>query len=94
MCFFKKNKIPEEFSEIEQAEKLYNDLKKAGFEVLYDDREASAGEKFADSDLIGCPYRLIISAKTLKEGKVELKKRKEKDFSLISLEDVVETLKK
>lgn len=80
--------------ENEKAEKLYNDLKKAGFEVLYDDREASAGEKFADSDLIGCPYRLVISAKTLKEGKVELKKRKEKDFSLISLEDVVETLKK
>ncbi len=80
--------------ENEKASKLYNDLKKAGFEVLYDDREVSAGEKFADSDLIGCPYRLVISAKTLKEGKVELKKRNQKDFNLISLENILEVLQK
>lgn len=80
-------------SENEESEKIYQELKKAGIEVLYDDREVSAGEKFADSDLIGCPYRLVVSAKTLKENKAELKKRVEKDFSLLKLEDLVDILK-
>jgi prolyl-tRNA synthetase len=53
----------------EEADKLYDELTSLGLEVLYDDRQGvSAGEKFADSDLIGCPYRLVVSEKTLKEN--------------------------
>jgi len=78
--------------ENEAAEKLYQELETAGIEVLYDDREVSAGEKFADSDLIGCPYRLVISAKTLKDNKVELKKRIGNDIELISLDQITKIL--
>ncbi len=62
--------------EKKQADKLYDKLIKQDKEVLYDDREASAGEKFADSDLIGIPLRYVISSKTLEEGSVEIKDRK------------------
>jgi prolyl-tRNA synthetase len=46
------------------ADNLYADLQKAGVEVLYDDRDARAGEKFADSDLIGIPYRIVVGKHT------------------------------
>jgi prolyl-tRNA synthetase len=59
-------------------------------EVLYDDRkEKSAGEKFADADLIGMPYRLVVSEKTLAKGSVELKKREEKTVKLIKINKVL-----
>lgn len=57
------------------ADKLYSKLISEGKEVLYDDRDARAGEKFADSDLMGIPTRIIISEKTLGENKVEVKDR-------------------
>ncbi len=61
----------------ERAEKVYRMLQDAGIAVLYDDRDdRSAGEKFADADLIGCPIRLTIGGKT-PEGKVESKRRKD-----------------
>ena len=53
----------------ETSEKLYDMLVKAGIEVLYDDREARAGEKFNDSDLIGIPVRIVVSEKGLEKGK-------------------------
>jgi len=59
-----------------KADELYDKLVKQGKEVLYDDREASAGQKFADSDLIGIPKRYIISPKTLEQGSLEVKDRK------------------
>ncbi len=58
------------------ADALYESLSKKGVEVLYDDRDASAGEKFSDSDLIGIPWRYVVSAKTLKEESVEVKDRR------------------
>ena len=64
------------------ADRLYNDLQKQRVEVLYDDRDKSSGEKFADADLIGIPSRAVISEKTLKQNSVELKKRNEKDVKL------------
>lgn len=71
----------------EKADDLYNKLIERGIEVLYDDREeVSTGEKFANCDLIGCPYRAVISSKT--EGRVELKKRTEKDTKLINAEEL------
>ncbi len=60
----------------EQALKLYNSLISKGIEVLWDDRDIRAGEKFADSDLIGIPKRIIISEKTLEKQSVEIKDRK------------------
>jgi len=78
-----------------EAEKLYNELMGKGVEVLFDDREASAGEKFADADLIGIPYQLIVSEKNLKDGKVEIKNRKtgEKDFVKFEISEIIKKLK-
>lgn len=56
----------------EEADKLYEKLIKDGVEVLYDDRDISAGEKFAEADLIGCPKRIIVSEKSLKAGGAEV----------------------
>ena len=74
----------------EFSDAIYKDLQKNNLEVLYDDREdASAGEKFADADLIGIPYRVIVSEKTLKQDKIEIKKRSEKETKLISKNDLM-----
>lgn len=54
------------------AEELYGDLLQEKIEVLFDDRNVRAGEKFADADLIGIPYRAVISEKTMAEGKIEV----------------------
>jgi prolyl-tRNA synthetase len=59
------------------ADALVAELEAAGVEVLYDDRDESAGVKFADADLIGIPFRLTVSARTLKENAVEVKGRTE-----------------
>ncbi len=71
------------------ADTLYEEMQSKGIEVLYDDREGvSAGEKFADSDLIGIPNRVVVSTKTLAEQSVELKKRAESDSKLVPLSEV------
>lgn len=73
-----------------EADKLYGELENKGIEVLYDDREdKTAGEKFADADLIGLPLRLIISKKTLLKDSVEIKKRNEIESKLVLLSAVV-----
>jgi prolyl-tRNA synthetase len=58
-----------------EADRIYKILTDRGEEVLYDDRDARPGEKFADSDLIGIPKRIVISSKTLESGSVEIKDR-------------------
>jgi len=80
-------------NENETAEKIYSDLVKQGIEVLYDDRELQAGEKFADADLIGCPYRLIVSRKTLALDSAELKSRSSAASELVKLADLNAKLK-
>lgn len=76
-----------------KADKLYNDLQKKGFSVLYDDRKnVSAGEKFAESDLIGINKRIVISDKTLKKNSVELKERNKKKTCLISFSRIYQTI--
>jgi prolyl-tRNA synthetase len=67
------------------AEELYESLQHAGISVLFDDREERAGVKFNDADLIGCPVRITVGEKGLKEGMVELKPRMEKENRLIRL---------
>jgi len=75
------------------SQKLYNHLKNSGIEVLYDDREnKSPGEKFADADLIGIPYRVVISEKTLKKKGVELKKRDRKKTRLVKIKEITKFL--
>lgn len=77
----------------ERADEIYGELTRAGVEVLYDDRsDKTAGEKFADADLMGCPVRLVISEKTLKEESVEMKKRTEAKPGLVSLTEIAKML--
>jgi prolyl-tRNA synthetase len=77
----------------EEAEKLCKELLEKNIEVLYDDRrDVAAGEKFADADLIGVPYRVVVSKKTLAENSVEVKKRTETEASLVPLTDITSSL--
>ena len=73
----------------EAAEKLYTEIREAGVEVLYDDREESPGVKFADADLIGIPLRLTLSNRTLKENSVEIKRRDQEDAKHVKMEDAI-----
>lgn len=70
------------------ADQLYADLMKAGVEVLYDDRDARAGEKFADSDLIGIPYRIIVGKNTT-PGSVEVVRRKDGNVTQYSRDAIL-----
>ncbi|TSD02496.1 MAG: prolyl-tRNA synthetase [Parcubacteria group bacterium Athens0714_24] len=70
------------------AKNIYEDLIKHGVEVLYDDRELSPGEKFADADLIGIPYRVVVSEKTAEQNKFEVKKRDEDKIKLVDKEEL------
>jgi prolyl-tRNA synthetase len=74
------------------GERLYEGLRKAGVEVLFDDRDERPGAKFADADLLGIPIRLAIGKKTLAEGKVELKMRRDKNVEQIPADRAVELL--
>lgn len=69
-----------------KAEDLYEKLTQAHVEVLFDDREDSAGVKFADSDLIGIPMRIVVSDKSIIAGGVEIKERKSDHSEIISIE--------
>jgi prolyl-tRNA synthetase len=71
------------------ADELVAELEAAGIDVLYDDRDESAGVKFADSDLIGIPFRLTVSARTLKEGAVELKRRAEEKGAMVPRGEII-----
>jgi prolyl-tRNA synthetase len=73
------------------AEAFYNDLVKKGIEVLFDDRDLRAGEKFADSDLIGIPVRVVMSEKTMAEEVVEVKDRKTGEVQKVSQTEFLKT---
>jgi prolyl-tRNA synthetase len=78
-----------------EAEKIYESLLKAGVEVLFDDRkDLSAGEKFSDADLLGMPYRAVVSVRSLKENGIELKKRSEEKGKIVTLDELLKILKK
>jgi len=70
------------------ADKLYDELNSAGIDVLYDDRDARPGEKFADADLMGIPFRLVISERTIAENQVEFKSRTEDESELVAINDI------
>ena len=69
------------------AKSLYQKLTKAGIDILWDDREVGAGEKFTDADLIGIPVRLVVSDKT--GGKIEYKNRNKDDVSLLEMDELI-----
>jgi len=75
-----------------QADKIYLDLQKKGIEALYDDREESAGVKFTEADLIGIPYRVVVSERTLAKDSVGIKRRNKKDEILVKIKDLINRL--
>ena len=74
------------------AEKLYQDLKQKGIEVLLDDREESPGVKFKDADLIGIPLRLTVSPRSLENDSVEVKWRNVEKAEMLSLNGIAEKI--
>ncbi len=75
-----------------EAERVYELLLEHGIEALYDDRDISAGNKFADADLIGIPTRLVVSEKTMQQGAIEVVARKDGTTALVSDSAIVERL--
>jgi prolyl-tRNA synthetase len=78
---------------VSTSEKIYNDLKNFGYEVLFDDRDAAAGFKFNDADLLGMPVQIVIGEKKLKDNKCEVKIRKTGARFDVELSDLVPKLK-
>jgi len=73
------------------GDEIYAQLKEKNIEVLYDDREdVSAGQKFADADLIGCPWRIVVSAKT--GAQIEVKRRGSAESQLMDMDDFIKSL--
>lgn len=75
-----------------EAQKLYDELTSGGVEVLWDDRELRPGEKFAESDLIGIPLRVVVSKKTLEGGKLEVKARSTGEVSMVDRTELFQIL--
>ena len=75
------------------SEKIYNELMQNGISVLFDDREAAAGFKFNDADLLGMPIQIVIGEKKLKDNKVELKIRKVNQRLDVDLTEVLNNIK-
>jgi len=78
----------------DQGDALYAQLQEAGFEALYDDREESAGVKFTDADLLGCPVRLTVSRRSIKAGGVEVKGRWMKEKEVVTPEELAARIRK
>lgn len=84
--------LPDSQEVIERAEQLYTALSATGLEVLYDDRPkkmASPGERFNDADLIGIPVRLTVSERSLRNGGVEMKRRRGGEVEMVGFEEVL-----
>lgn len=77
---------------VEIAERLYNEMKENGIEVLMDDRDERAGVKFKDADLLGIPFQVILGEKNLKEGLVEIKERKTRLAVRARVDEAVKTM--
>ncbi len=68
------------------AERLYDELRATGLDVLYDDRDAGAGEKFADAELLGCPLRVTVGKRTLESGELEVQVRRGREARSLPLD--------
>lgn len=78
---------------VKTADGLYEELTQNGVQVLYDDRAVRAGEKFADADLLGIPYRVVMSAKTCESGTYETKARTSDTAEQLDRETLVKSLR-
>jgi prolyl-tRNA synthetase len=85
-------RIGEDKAVVDDADKIYAELQQQGIEVLYDDRDVRPGEKFADADLLGIPYRIVVSQKTLESDTYEIKGRLEKESENASLDEIIKRL--
>lgn len=85
-------KIGNETEVAEAADDLYKQLTQNGIGVLFDDRDVSAGESFADADLFGIPVRVVVSGKTLASGSYELKIRQSHNPELVSSKDLLDRI--
>jgi prolyl-tRNA synthetase len=74
------------------AERLYAELQGAGLDVIYDDRDAGPGEKFADAELLGCPLRLTVGRRTIAAGEVEAQARRGREDSFVPLEGAAQAV--
>lgn len=79
---------------IAEADRVYDLLIEHGIEVLYDDRDARAGEKFADADLVGIPKRMIVSEKTMSNASVEMVDRASGTTAMVPESSIMDALKK
>lgn len=75
-----------------KADQLYDRLQSANIEVLYDDRDVRAGQKFADADLLGIPQRVVMSEKTISADKYELKSRQSSESQQVDLDELLNAL--
>lgn len=75
-----------------KAEEIYSALQSAGISILFDDRDERAGVKFNDADLIGCPMRVTVGEKNLKEGNVEIKGRSARENQVVGVTDLISRL--
>mgnify|MGYP001574960623 FL=1 len=78
----------------EKAEEIYKALTDQSIEVLYDDRDKGAGEKFADADLMGMPYQVIVGKRSLESGKAEVKNRSTGQVDEVAFEELATYLTK
>ncbi|MGI8595020.1 MAG: proline--tRNA ligase [Solirubrobacteraceae bacterium] len=74
------------------AERLYDELRSAGLDVLYDDRDAGPGEKFTDAELLGCPLRLTVGRRTLAAGELEVQVRRGREARSVALDGTAEAV--
>jgi len=86
-------RLGEENHVVSAADELYSHLQSNGIEVIYDDRDVRAGEKFSDADLLGIPYRAVISAKTVQADAIEVKSRTAAEAKTIDLEGFLTLLR-
>lgn len=79
---------------VKKAEEMYHQFSEMGIEVLYDDRDVRPGEKFADADLLGIPYRVVVSAKTVESGKNEVKARTGAEAQYLTTDELIKLVQK
>lgn len=77
---------------VKAADDAYNELTTKGIKVIYDDRDLRPGEKFADADLLGIPYRVVVSEKNLADKKFELKARNEDSLNIVSMHELLKNI--
>ena len=77
----------------EAAERLYAELREAGIEVLFDDRDVRPGFMFADMELIGIPHRIVVGERSLDQGQVEYRGRRDTENSFLPISEIVEQIR-